>query len=188
MMSSGSVASPPIVFAGPEVVERRGRRPQPPADVEFPVAPMLDMSFQLLAFFILTFQAPSRETRIDLYLPVVASALPGVLAQPEGAPRARPAEADDLENDLIVRARADELGDLRSLTLLGAEVPDAVALGERLKRYVEVMGDEPVRVRLVADESLRYEEAAKLVGACSAAGVVSLRLGGPDDLTAEERP
>ena len=73
---------------------------------------MLDMSFQLLAFFILTFQAPSGETRIDLYLPV----------GPGGAGRRRPAgrrgrrpgraAADDLETDLVVRAEADELGDL----------------------------------------------------------------------------
>ena len=35
----------------------------------FPVTPMLDMAFQLLAFFVLTFQAPSAETHLDLDLP-----------------------------------------------------------------------------------------------------------------------
>ena len=51
---------------GPEGIPRPRRKKPPEETVEFPVAPMLDMSFQLLAFFILTFQAPSGETRIDL--------------------------------------------------------------------------------------------------------------------------
>jgi biopolymer transport protein ExbD len=149
---------------------------------------MLDMAFQLLAFFILTFQAPTRETRIDLYLPSAPSALPGTVASTPDSPRSRPPADSDLESDLIVRARADDLGDLSSLTLLGADVPDAAELGSRLRKYVQVMGDEPVKVRLIADESLRYEEAAKLVAACSSAGVASLRLGGPDDLATSEAP
>src|SRR4029079_4766027 len=43
----------------------RRSRPGPPDEVFFPVAPMLDMAFQLLAFFIFTFKAPSAETHID---------------------------------------------------------------------------------------------------------------------------
>ena len=52
-------------------------RPKPPAEVLFPVVPMLDMAFQLLAFFVLTFQAPSAETHLDLDLPATPLALPG---------------------------------------------------------------------------------------------------------------
>lgn len=184
------MASPPgtpLTAAEPAPEFARGRRPRPPESVDFPVAPMLDMSFQLLAFFILTFQAPSRETRIDLYLPVAPSALPGTIpSAASGQPRKQVAE--ELETDLVVRARADDLGDLRSLTLLGADVPDATELESRLRNYVKVMGDEPVRIRLVADESLRYEEAARLIAACHGAGVASLRLGGPDDLASESGP
>ena len=70
------------------------RRPAPPDEVYFPVVPMLDMAFQLLAFFILTFQPPGRETRIDLELPAAPVALP---------PRSRPTvvEPESLERDLI---------------------------------------------------------------------------------------
>jgi hypothetical protein len=66
-------------------MDRTPRRKQGlPEDVPFPVTPMLDMAFQLLAFFILTFQAPTRETRIDLYLPSAPIALPGA---DRGGPR-----------------------------------------------------------------------------------------------------
>ncbi|QDV35140.1 ExbD/TolR family protein [Tautonia plasticadhaerens] len=157
----------------------RPRRRTPEEPFEFPVAPMLDMSFQLLAFFILTFQAPTGESRIDLYLPSAPAAL---VAAPDSASTGRnrpvPGATSDLETDLVVRAEADELGDLVSLSLQGSDVPDADALAGRLRRYREQLAGEPVKVRIEADDRLRYEEAARVIGACSAAGVDSVRLAG----------
>ena len=69
---------------------RRARQPARPRRSQFPVTPMLDMAFQLLAFFILTFQAPSAETHLDLYLPATPVALPGAAAGPG---RGRPPRA-----------------------------------------------------------------------------------------------
>jgi biopolymer transport protein ExbD len=153
-------------------------RPGPPDEVFFPVAPMLDMAFQLLAFFVLTFRAPSAETHIDLHLPATPMALPKA---PEGLARpssSRTVDAD-LENDLLVRAEADDLGDLSALRLGEARLPDLPALGERLRRYTGLLGNRPLRVRIVADDRLRYEPAARIIATCSAAGVASVRLAGP---------
>lgn len=150
-----------------------------PEEVPFPVTPMLDMAFQLLAFFILTFQAPTRETRLDLYLPSVPAALP---AAPGGQARPKPIiKADnDIENDLIVRAVADARGGLRSLRIGEAPLGGADQLGDHLRRYRALLGDRPLRVRIVADDALLYEEAARLIGACSISGVAAVRLSGPD--------
>ena len=139
---------------------------------------MLDMAFQLLAFFILTFKAPSAETHLDLDLPATPAALP---AAPRGQarPRASRAVDADLENDLLVRAEADDLGDLKALRLGEAAVPDLAALGDRLRRYTGLLGNRPLRVRLVADDRLRYEPAARIIATCSAAGVASVRLAQP---------
>ena len=42
----------------------------PPVEVTLPITPMLDMSFQLLAFFVMTFQsANALEGQIDMLLP-----------------------------------------------------------------------------------------------------------------------
>ena len=60
-------------------------------------------------------------------------------------------------------------------------MPDAEALGDRLRRYAPVLEGQPLRVLLVADDRLRYEEAARLIGACSAAGVAAIRLADPGD-------
>ncbi len=78
-------------------VRGRGKshRPEPPDEVQFPVTPMLDMAFQLLAFFVLTFQAPSGETHLDLDLPAAPLALPS-----EATGKAQPPPARRVDTDL----------------------------------------------------------------------------------------
>jgi biopolymer transport protein ExbD len=138
---------------------------------------MLDMAFQLLAFFVLSFQVPSAETHLDLDLPTTPAALPGA---PRGEAKSTNERVDsDLENDIWVRAVADDLGDLKSLRLGDGTLPDLPTLGQRLQRYSEVLEGRPLRVRLVADDGLRYEEAARLMAICSASGVASIRLCDP---------
>jgi biopolymer transport protein ExbD len=161
----------------------RRYRPGPPDEVFFPVTPMLDMAFQLLAFFVLTFKAPTAETHIDLHLPATPMALPSA---PLGRARPSPSRAldTDLENDLLIRAEADDLGDLKALRLGEAIVPDLAALGSRLRRYTQLLGNRPLRVRLVADDRLRYEPAARIIATCSAAGVSSVRLAQPGTIPA----
>ncbi len=157
---------------------RRARRSgNPPADVPFPVTPMLDMAFQLLAFFILTFRPPSLETRIDLYLPATPAALPTRSGVAGGIPKS--AEDLGLETDLVVRAGADDTGALRTLRLGDTELSGPDELGDRLRRYVDLLEGQPVRVRLVADDALRYAEAARLIGQMNLAGVASIRLAEP---------
>jgi biopolymer transport protein ExbD len=158
-------------------MRRASRRRGPPEDVPFPVTPMLDMAFQLLAFFILTFQPPSRESRIDLDLPASPVALPGA-AVPANRPRPTAPDELGLETDLVLRAEADAQGRLRALRLGDLVLTGAEELESRLRRYVAVLEGRPLRVEFVADESLLYEEAARLVGACAAAGVTTIRLGG----------
>jgi biopolymer transport protein ExbD len=160
---------------------RERKQGENPETVQFPVTPMLDMAFQLLAFFILTFQAPTSETRLDLYLPTMPVALPG---SARGQARATPPRRTelDLENDLRIRAEADDLGDLKSLKLGDTPLPDLQALGDRLRRYSVVLEGRPLRVRLLADDRLRYEEAAKIIGTCNTVGVASIRLADPASL------
>jgi biopolymer transport protein ExbD len=157
---------------------RRTGQDDPNDGVQFPVTPMLDMAFQLLAFFVLTFQPPSDETHIDLDLPASPLALPSESVGKAQPPPARRVDTD-LENDLWIRAQADELGDLKSLRLGESTLPDLDALADRLGRYVKIMESRPLRVRLVADDALRYEEAARVIATCNAAGVSTIRLTEP---------
>ena len=164
-----------------ETVSTRRYRPGPPDEGFFPVAPMLDMAFQLLAFFVLTFRPPTAETHIDLHLPASPVALPSS-SMGQARPKASRTIDADLENDLIVRAEADDLGDLKSLRLGDAPVPDVNALSDRLRRYNGLLGSRPLRVRLLADDRLRYEPAARIIGACSSAGVSAVSLAQPGSI------
>jgi biopolymer transport protein ExbD len=158
-------------------------RPGPPEEVTFPVTPMLDMAFQLLAFFILTFKPPSDETRLDMDVPVSSVALPPQApAEPQFTPI--PKGVDDLENDLVVRAEADDLGDLKVLTLGEALLPDLSTLADRLRRYTLLLEGRPLRVRLLADDGLRYELVARVIATCSASGVAAIRLAQPGKVPA----
>jgi biopolymer transport protein ExbD len=150
-------------------------RPGPPEEVAFPVTPMLDMAFQLLAFFILTFRAPSAETHLDLDLPTTPVALPAATHGDSHRTPARNAD-ENLENDLIVRAEADDLGDLKTVRLGETPLPDLTTLGNRLRRYTRLLEGRPLRVRLVADDQLHYEIAAQIIATCSASGVAAIRL------------
>ncbi len=165
-----------------EAPRRRSFRPEPADEVFIPVAPMLDMAFQLLAFFIMTFKPPTAEMHVDLYLPVAAVAMP---KQADGRAQADSARIEsELENDLLIRAEADELGDLKSLRLSEVSIPDADALGDRLRRYARTLGNQTLRVRIAADDRLRYEPVARVIAACSAAGVSSIRFAPPGTGTA----
>ena len=175
---SRAESEPAMAVADMAAPRSRRYRPGPPDEVAFPVTPMLDMAFQLLAFFILTFKAPSSETHLDLTLPATPVALP---AAPRGVAHPTPARNvdTDLENDLLVRAEADDLGDLKALRLGEALLPDLTTLGMRLRRYTALLEGRPLRIRLVADDGLRYEPAARIIATCSAAGVAAIRLSQP---------
>jgi biopolymer transport protein ExbD len=147
-----------------------------PEDVPFPVTPMLDMAFQLLAFFILTFQAPTRESRLDLYLPNVPATLPGAIKGRAVVTERVPA-IDDLETNLPVRVEATADGSFKALTLGATPLSGPAELEARLRRYKGMLdAGKALRVRLLADDTLRYEEAARVIGACAAAGVEAIRL------------
>ena len=172
-----------------EIGPSRGRRTglQATADTVFPVTPMLDMAFQLLAFFLLVYRPSSSETRIDLVLPAqpatsTTAAQPGPTADdgPDRLP-VQPAitgESDEGFTDLEVRARSDAAGLLTSLELAGAKLDSATTLSQRLQRYRRLLSGRAVRVRLVADDNLLHAEAARVIAAIHNAGVASIKLAG----------
>jgi biopolymer transport protein ExbD len=172
------LAATTMTMADMPSARSRRFRPGLPEEVSFPVAPMLDMAFQLLAFFILTFKTPTTETHLDLYLPTTPVALPAASGGEAHPTPARVVDTD-LENDLLVRAEASDLGELKALRLGEAPLPDLATLGKRLRRYTELLEGRPLRVRLVADDALRYEPVTRILATCSAAGVTAIRLTQP---------
>lgn len=142
---------------------------------------MLDMSFQLLAFFITTFNPTPTEGHLDVGLPAVQGAKDSVKL-PD------PTEADLVE-DITVRVESDEKGDIASISIAqgegGAEaaIPGkgtqarANLFAEMKKRLASLKaqktGDKaftPPKVKLELPDNLRYKILIALMDESSRAG------------------
>lgn len=116
-----------------------------PSEVEVPIAPMLDLAFNLLAFFIMTFNPTPIEVQYTMNL------LPGQpQAQPDEAPsdqeQASSTELPAALKTLTTNLFSDSRGQL-----------DRVTIGE-----TEVQGMDELRARLQAiraDKTLPFDQA-----------------------------
>ena len=82
----------------------------------------------------------------------------------------------DISNDLKITAIANDEGALVGLKLGQADIADVSTLTDRLARYRKLLEDKPLKVLLVADPRLVYEEAARLIAAAQSAGAETIHL------------
>src|SRR6476620_948957 len=87
----------------------------PPVEVTLPITPMLDMSFQLLAFFVMTFQAANAlEGQLDMYLPKAGNPQ---AKRPDEVDLSKDSDADlEQQADLAVVV-SSQRGDVESLAI-----------------------------------------------------------------------
>jgi len=126
---------------------------------ELPMAPMIDIVFQLLIFFIMTFKIVTMEGDFNIKMP-------------KGA---RSDESLDFEPPMTVELQADGVGNIADIVLkrpsgdksLG---PDYQKLTEEVIAYVGTGPQQQVaasstKIIFDCDKSLRYEEAVKAITA-----------------------
>src|SRR5271166_5105788 len=122
-----------------------------------PIAPMLDMAFQLLTFFVLTYHPAPQEGQF------VMSLLP---AQPATAAAAAPANEAAASNDIPVSLRtlptilkAGDGGSLGQILVEQNPVPnDPAALEQTLLKYFQDPDLPFDQTLLKVDPNLRYSE------------------------------
>jgi biopolymer transport protein ExbD len=144
---------------------RRKRRLQ--SEVELNLAAMLDMAFQLLAFFILTYQPLPIEGQISLRLPPPQAAVVVKDGQQPGG---------DLENKnpvqgvntLTISVFADaRTGEIASLGIGESQVPGIAALEGRLRQVFADPGNPFDQVIIQVSDSCRYDELMKVIDVCT---------------------
>jgi biopolymer transport protein ExbD len=130
---------------------------------DLPITPMLDMSFQLLAFFIMTFKPAPTEGQIALTLP-----------KEEGGPTsaAAPSPFDEKPKHFVVRVDATDSGTIAQITVSeqGGDTPKpAKELGPtpanyfaELKSLAGQKGTKP-KLTLELDEKLLHDYVVQLV-------------------------
>jgi biopolymer transport protein ExbD len=122
-----------------------------PEKIDINMTPMIDVVFQLMAFFLMTFRVASVEGDFNLKLP-------------KDERSAGPANTQVEMIDVIMRAKPD--GDLAVLAVGGAALPGAnpVAKFGELTKYVAIKvsaaraaGQDEPEIQIDADDNLRYE-------------------------------
>ena len=152
-------------------MSRRRRRRSNKKGCELNVTAMLDMAFQLLAFFILTFRPPPIEGHLSLNMPPPVP-LTNVAAEPrvgeEGSGQMPALHA------LHLFVSANETGDaaqvrLESNVLSAGRLTPATLVGiDRRLQPLFARGNAMYdRIQIEVDRDLRYEELLKLVDVCA---------------------
>ncbi len=136
--------------------------------IELNMTAMLDMAFQLLAFFILTFQPGEVETQVSMRMPNEKPVTQGSGLELELEP---PPKMDDFSFPLVVSVHASEEGDAGRITVGTREFKDAppdqlyAFLNSEMASLVADAGFD--RVNLLADGKLRYESLMRVVDVCT---------------------
>jgi biopolymer transport protein ExbD len=139
------------------------------------VTPMLDMTFQLLFYFIFNFHPPIAEGQIDLSLPAASQEN---LEQPEAAGRGlEPAEADEYTIAVYAPHGFIDLLTFRVRNFDAEALPvngGLKALEARLRgipKPKDGNGFKPPILKIEADNKLRYAELMMLISLCRELGL-----------------
>jgi biopolymer transport protein ExbD len=147
----------------------RRKRKKSAEDVELNLAAMLDMAFQLLTFFILTFHPAPVEGQVSLRLPPPqAVATKAANAQPAGD-NADNKNAASGVNTLVISVFADREGpnQLVSYAVGEGQVATLGGLDQKLKTVFADEGNPFDQVIIQATSNLTYEKLMEVVEVCT---------------------
>jgi biopolymer transport protein ExbD len=160
-----------------------------------PITPMLDMAFQLLAFFVMTYHPSDLEGQMQLALP--SENTPASHQQKEQDPTAKSEKNPvlDLPSDLtvVVKTQNDGVnnGAISALTVEDTSgtatirVAGDQKLGDALTHYLKdhrEMVSNKSAIRLQADSHLKWENVVQVMDACRKAGFENISFVPPPDL------
>ena len=147
---------------------RRRKRKHVEAEVKLNMAAMLDMAFQLLAFFILTFRASPIEAQIALRLPDTPQATASSSVQIDSIP---PDPMDDLNFPLPIELYSRPSGELEKI-VIGSRVMQSNDPAETMQMYRQEMVslfENPIfdSVVIRVGKELHYEPLMQVVDLCT---------------------
>jgi biopolymer transport protein ExbD len=164
----------------------RLRHESPSGKVELPMTPMLDMTFQLMAFFLLTFQASSAlEGKMEFGIPPEAAGRSTMMV-PIPAGEVCPLPDDETRLTIVVRSLRDGVNDGNISALIVQSPQGEVAvhdlndLRQNLKQRQADAGKS--QVRIAADCRLKYACVMDVMDACVQSGFANVGFAVPPDL------
>ncbi len=152
-------------------------------DIDMPVTPMLDMAFQLLTFFILTYHPMPSEGQFVLNLMPAAPATDFRADAPKETAATNPDIPAALKT-LPTLLRAGEGGALGKVTLGELNVEGMAALKKELKAILEDPTLPFDQALIKVDPDLRYSELIQVIDVFSTLKVTKISFA---ELTPEEQ-
>ena len=164
------------------------RRTDSDAKIALPITPMLDMTFQLLFFFIMNFNPADLEGQMDMSLP---SESPTADKKPPDKPvpvdqTPEPEFKADLTIQVRTRRGEDSTGSINGIFVRGLDgkedsVKDIDGLRQYLKdKQATLTNKDSLKIR--GDNHLRIKYLMKVMDACKAEGFTNTSLIPPEDL------
>jgi len=154
----------------------RRRREEQPVDINVPIVPMLDMSFQLLSFFILTFRPMPQEGQLSINLPKLDAT--------DNPPTQEPILPDENKKDeytIFLNASAD--GGLANIGLKAptGDAPNIRNIGDLLYQLQHINppvggGKERVSITIESDPDLTFSRLIEVMNLCKLAGFDTVNL------------
>lgn len=146
---------------------RRKRRRRGQGDVELNLAAMLDMAFQLLTFFILTFRPAPIEGQVSLRLPPAQAAVVVKEGQQPGQDEKNTNPVTGL-NTLTISVFANpKTGMIDTLGVGETQVASIGSLDAKLKQIFADPGNPFDQVIIQVSDACRYDEVMKVVDVCT---------------------
>ena len=151
---------------------RRRKRRKPPGEVQMNLAAMLDMAFQLLAFFILTFRPAPVEGHVQLHMP---PAVPQTdVNQSTDTNSSTGGETSAFVETLELYIMADNRGQVTAINVgqqtvvAGRLTGDALGkLNANLRSNFGIQESPYERIQLHVDRRLHYDALMKIVDVCT---------------------
>lgn len=133
-------------------------------DVEIPVTPMLDMAFQLLTFFILTYRPAPSEGQFGMNLMPAAPIIKMDAAAPPASDANANPDVPAALRTMTTQLRANPDGTLGRVTIEENELQGMEQLRAKLREILDPSKDLPFEQALIqADPDLKYEELMKVI-------------------------
>lgn len=145
---------------------RKKRRRRQQGDVELNLAAMLDMAFQLLTFFILTFKPAPIEGQVSLRLPP-PKPVTSTKGQQAGADTANTNPVEGV-NSLVITVTALPSGGIEQLAIGEKSMgPSLTHLEQELKKDLNDPGNPFDQVIIQVGSDLRYDELMRVIDVCT---------------------
>jgi biopolymer transport protein ExbD len=165
----------------------RGLKAGTAVDVELPIVPFLDMSFQILFFFIMNYHPSALEGQMDLSLPAAGEARAQTIEQMD--PKNVPDTEIEMKSELtvVIRTPHDNINDgaISNISITGDQGDTSVSSVEGLEKYLKSVQKELTNktdIKIQADSRLKYYFVVQVMDACVKAGYPNVGFAPPPDL------